>query len=325
MKQMEAKILKQLYMQMLRIREIEEKIAELYPEQEMRCPTHLHIGQEAISAGVCANLSNNDYVLSGHRCHGHYIAKQGDIRAMIAELYGKVTGCSMGKGGSMHLLDLSVGYLGSSPIVGSTIPIAVGTAFGSVMRNEHSITVVFFGEAATETGVFHESLNFAALHSLPIIFVCENNFYCVYSPLSVRQPENREVYELAKGHGIESYQSDGNDVCEVYELSKTAIKKLRNGHGPIFLEFMTYRWREHCGPYYDNDLGYRTKEEFEEWEKRCPIKRFRQFLTTSKIVDQKEFKRIGNIVNKEIEEAFTFAKTSPFPNPELLEEGIYAS
>ncbi|HIO55582.1 MAG TPA: thiamine pyrophosphate-dependent dehydrogenase E1 component subunit alpha, partial [Candidatus Marinimicrobia bacterium] len=246
---------------MLKIRIVEEKIAELYPEQEMRCPVHLCIGQEAIAAGVCANLTDKDYVLSTHRSHGHYLAKGGDMRRMIAEIYGRDTGCSHGKGGSMHLVDLAVGYLGSAPIVGSTIPIAVGTAFGSTMRGDSRVTVAFFGEGASEEGVFHESLNFALLKKLPIIFVCENNLYSVYSSMEVRQPRVREVYEVARGHGIESRQGDGNDVDEVYEMTKRAVDKARKGGGPTFLEFKTYRWREHCGPLYDNDIGYRTESE----------------------------------------------------------------
>lgn len=320
---MQKETLKHLYYQMFRIRMIEEKIAELYPEQEMRCPVHLCIGQEAIAVGVCAHLSHDDYVLSGHRSHGHYLAKGGDLKAMMAELYGKATGCSHGKGGSMHLVDLSVGYLGATPIVGSTIPIAVGAAFGTVMRGEPRVTVVFFGEGATEEGVFHESLNFAALKKLPIVFVCENNLYSVYSPLSVRQPEGREVVELARGHGIESRQGDGNDVVEVYTLSEQAIRKARQGGGPTFLEFKTYRWREHCGPYYDNDLGYRTQSEFQEWQQRCPIKRAEKRLL--EYAAHQSLSDMANEVEAEMQDALVFAKESPFPEQQCLLEHIYAS
>src|SRR5574341_1329612 len=219
---MEAKTLCKLFYEMLRIRMVEEKIAELYPEQEMRCPVHFCIGQEAVAVGMCAALFREDYVMSGHRSHGHYLAKGGDLKAMMAELYGKVTGCSQGKGGSMHLVDLSAGFLGATPIVGSTIPISVGTALGSMMRGERRVTAIFFGDASPETGVFHESLNFAALKGLPVIFVCENNLYSTASPLSVRQPEGREIFWLAKAHGVESYQGDGNDVIEVYTMAAQA-------------------------------------------------------------------------------------------------------
>ena len=313
-----------LFEMMLRIRMVEEKIAELYPEQEMRCPVHLCTGQEAIAAGVCANLSRNDYVLSGHRSHGHYLAKGGNLKAMMAELYGKVTGCSKGKGGSMHLVDLSVGFLGATPIVGSTIPIAVGTAFGSMMLNEQRVTVVFFGDAAVEEGVFHESINFAMLKKLPVVFVCENNLYSVYSPLSVRQPEGREIFWLAKGHGMESYQGDGNDVIQVYKLAEQAIGKARQGNGPTFLEFKTYRWREHCGPYYDNDLGYRTESEFQKWKQRCPIERLKERLLGDRVLCNQDIKRMVSNLEVEIEDAVAFAKESPFPEGQLLLEDIYA-
>ena len=313
-----------LFEMMLRIRMVEEKIAELYPEQEMRCPVHLCTGQEAIAAGVCANLSRNDYVLSGHRSHGHYLAKGGNLKAMMAELYGKVTGCSKGKGGSMHLVDLSVGFLGATPIVGSTIPIAVGTAFGSMMLNEQRVTVVFFGDAAVEEGVFHESINFAMLKKLPVLFVCENNLYSVYSPISVRQPEGREIFELAKGHGVESYQGDGNDVIQVYKLAEQAIGKARQGNSPTFLEFKTYRWREHCGPCYDHDLGYRPESEFQKWKQRCPIERLKERLLGDRVLCNQDIKRMKHKLEVEIEDAVAFAKESPFPEGQLLMEDIYA-
>lgn len=322
---MQGETLTRLYREMLRIRMVEEKIAQLYPEQKMRCPVHLCIGQEAVAAGVCANLSRDDYVLSGHRAHGHYLAKGGNLGAMMAELYGKVTGCSRGIGGSMHLVDLTAGFVGSTPIVGSTIPIAVGVAFGSVMRREARVTVVFFGEAATEEGVFHESLNFASLKRLPVVFVCENNLYSVYSPLSVRQPENREVYQLAKGHNVESCQADGNDVVEVHNLSEQAINKARGGGGPSFLEFKTYRWREHCGPNYDNVLGYRTESEFFQWKNRCPIERLKEGLLKEGVLCNQDIDSIVRDLEAEIEAAIAFAKQSPFPEEQLLSLNVYAS
>jgi len=303
---------------------IEEKIADLYHEQEMRCPVHLSIGQEAVAAGVCATLSRDDCVLSNHRSHGHYLAKGGNLKAMMAELYGKVTGCSHGKGGSMHLVDMSAGFLGATPIVGSTIPIAVGVALGSVMRGEQRVTVVFFGDAATEEGVFHESVNFAALKKLPVIFVCENNFYSVYSPLSVRQPEGREIFELAKGHGIESYQGDGNDVVDVYRLAEQAVRKAREGGGPTFLEFKTYRWREHCGPCYDNDLGYRTEGEFLQWKQCCPIEKLKERMLADGIFSKEDIDSMVGVLEAEIEDAVRFAKESPFPEEHLLLKDIYA-
>jgi pyruvate dehydrogenase E1 component alpha subunit len=321
---MQPETSRRLYYEMLRIRMIEEKIAELYPEQEMRCPVHLCIGQEAVAAGVCAHLSRVDYVLSGHRSHGHYLAKGGDLKAMMAELYGRVTGCSGGKGGSMHLVDLSVGFLGATPIVGSTIPIAVGTALGSMMRGEPRVTVIFFGEGATEEGVFHESINFAALKQLPVVFVCENNLYSVYSPLSVRQPRGREVFLLARGHEVESHQGDGSDVVEVSRLAEQAIRKAREGGGASFVEFKTYRWREHCGPYYDNHLGYRTEEEFLEWKRRDPIEMFGTRLLNEGVLPSQGVHEMTTTLKAEIEEAVAFAKASPFPEEDLLVRDVYA-
>lgn len=321
---MGPKTLRHLYYQMLRIRITEEKIAELYPDQEMRCPVHLCIGQESVAVGVCANLSRDDYVLSNHRSHAHYLAKGGDLKAMLAEIYGKVTGCSQGKGGSMHLVDLSVGFLGATPIVGSTIPIAIGTAFGSAMQGEKRVTVVFFGDGATEEGVLHESLNFAVLKGLSVIFVCENNLYSVYSPISVRQPEGREIFRLAQGHGIESCRGDGNDVIEVYRLAERAIRKARLGDGPTFLEFMTYRWREHCGPHYDYDLGYRTEGEFQVWRNRCPVDMLMNRLLEDGILCNQDLDRILNELKAEVEDAVIFAKESPLPEKRLLLEHIYA-
>jgi len=316
---------KELFRQMLRIRLVEEKIAEVYPEQEMRCPVHLCTGQEAVAVGVCANLTSNDFAFSSHRSHGHYLAKGGNLKALLAEIYGKETGCSHGKGGSMHLVDLEAGFLGSTPIVGSTIPIGVGAAFGSKLREENRVVVVFFGDAAIEEGVFHESVNFAVLENLPVIFVCENNLYSVYSPLEVRQPKTREIYELAKGHGLPSSQGDGNDITEVIRQSGEAIERARRGKGPSFLEFSTYRWREHCGPYFDNQIGYRTEQEYLEWKEKCPIKRFGYLLSKNGTLGQKEADEMSRELNAEIEEAFRFAKESPFPLEEKILEDIYAS
>lgn len=313
-----------LLFDMLRIRLVEERIAEVYAEQEMRCPIHLCIGQEAVAVGVCAALQPTDYVMSGHRSHGHYLAKGGDLKAMIAEFSGKVTGCCGGKGGSMHLVDLLAGFLGATPIVGSTIPIAVGVAFGCVMKGDPRVVVSFFGEGATEEGVFHEAINFAVLQNLPVVFVCENNLYSVYSPLAVRQPAGRRPNALARAYGLESGAGDGNDVLEVAAMASAAVAKARNRGGPTFLEFSTYRWREHCGPNYDNDLGYRTVAEFEEWKARCPIRRFQARLTAAETLTPADVEEMTCRIEREIDEAFAFAKASTFPSADLLLEQVYA-
>ncbi len=308
---------------MLRIRKVEERIAELYPEQEMRCPVHLCIGQEAVAAGVCANLSHDDYVLSNHRSHGHYLAKGGNLKAMLAEIYGKATGASKGRGGSQHLIDLSANILGTVPLVGGTIPIAVGAAFASVMQNRGNVTVVFFGDGAVEEGVFHESLNFASLKNLPVIFVCENNLYAVHTPLSERHPQ-REIFSLAKGHAVDTFQVDGNDATGIYETAKDAVSKAKNGGGPTFLECKTYRWREHCGPNYDADVGYRTAEEIEEWKTSDPIEKLKEYMMSHGIILDEQIKTMSKKIEDEIEEAVIFARESPFPQPDQLLKHLYS-
>lgn len=320
-----AEILKDLFYVTLRIRLVEQQIADLYPEQEMRCPVHLSIGQEAIAAGVCLALEPKDYVMSNHRSHAHYLAKGGDLKAMLAEIYGKATGCSSGKGGSMHLVDLSVGFLGATPIVASTIPMGVGAAFGAAMQKLGRVAVVFFGDGATEEGVFYEALNFAQLKKVPVLFVCENNFYSVYSPLSVRQPEERSIVTMVKGMGIEIQYGNGNDAIDVFQKSRLAVEKARNGNGPIFLKFDTYRWREHCGPNSDNDLGYRSEEEFIEWKKRDPVLNLQKRLIDEGVLTMQDAKEMKERINDEIGESFLFAKDSPFPKQSTLLEDIFAN
>ena len=281
---------------------IEEKIAELYSEQEMRCPVHLSVGQEGVAVGVCAALGKQDTVMSGHRAHAHYLAKGGSLKRMIAEIYGKSTGSSGGRGGSMHLIDLEANFLGSTPIVGGTIPIVVGVAWANKMKNQKGVSTLFHGEAAMEEGVWHEAMNFAALHELSVLFVCENNLYSVYTPLEQRQPKRSRV-NLARAHGWYGDTGNGNKPLEVYRKTAKALAHIRAGKGPAFLEFDTYRWREHCGPNYDNALGYRTEEEFSIWQERDPLKH------AAKFIDENAARKA---INREISEAFEFAKQSPF-------------
>jgi TPP-dependent pyruvate/acetoin dehydrogenase alpha subunit len=313
-----------LYRSMLRMRRVEERIQALYSQGNMRCPTHLSIGQEAVAAGVCANLQQQDYVISAHRSHAHYIGKGGSLRAMFAELYGKVDGCASGKGGSMHLIDLSVNFLGCVPIVGSTIPIGVGAAFGASLQNRDPITAVFFGDAATEAGVFHESLNFAAVHRLPILFVCENNFLSVNSRLDVRQPANRTIADLGRGHGIEASQHDGQLVEAVHAATADAVAHIRAKDGPVLLEFLTYRWLEHCGPNDDIELGYRTREELNAWRQRCPVQLHRQLLEDDGLLDAAADEAIDGEIAAEIDDAVAFAEQSPFPPRDELMRDLYA-
>lgn len=309
----------------LRIRTIEQRIKELYGEQEMRCPTHFSIGQEAVAVGVCAHVRRGEQITSAHRSHAHYLAKGGDLRAMLAELYGKATGCAAGKGGSMHLIDTDAGFLGAVPIVGSTISIGVGAALASVLQGAPTLSVIFFGDGAAETGVFHESLNFAAVHKLPVVMVCENNLYSVLSPLSWRQPEGREIIQLAQGHGVWNRQGDGNDVDEVYGLAGEAVEHARAGRGPAFLEFKTYRWLEHCGPLDDRHLGYRPPGEYEAWVARDPLALYTDRLQARGLVTPAELQAMSRDIDREIDEAVTFAKCSPFPARDQLGAHLYAS
>ena len=321
---MDRTLRQKLLFSMQRIRMVEESIADRYAEQQMRCPVHLSIGQEAVAVGVCAALDREDYVMSTHRAHAHYLAKGGDLKRMLAEIYGRATGCSSGNGGSMHLVDLSVNMLGSTPIVGSSLPVAVGTAFGSWMDGVSRVTAAFFGEGATEEGVFFECLNFAVLKKLPVVFVCENNLYSVYSPMSVRQAPERDRVALAKVHGMEGATGDGNNVEVVYRLASEAVARARSGEGPTFLEFKTYRWREHCGPNYDNHLGYRTEAEFLEWRQRCPVERYQFSLLQDGILSPQDVAKFQQDIHREIQGAFDYAKASPFPTEDQLFAGVYA-
>ena len=320
---MSRHFLKRLLTQMLWIRSFEEKIAEKYPEQEMRCPVHLSIGQEAVAVGACAALKQTDVVFSGHRAHAHYLAKGGDPYGLIAEIYGRESGCSRGRGGSMHLIDLKVNFLGSVPIVASILPIATGVAYAEKMNRKDTVTTAFLGEAAIEQGVFHEIVNFATLKKLPIIYVCENNLYAVYTPLSERQP-NRSITKLVEGHGIHVFSADGNNVLKVYETMKKAVRYVRVGRGPVFIEFTTYRWREHCGPNFDNYIGYRSEKEFLEWKETDPVVRLKRHLENEAILTNDEFRALIQQLSQEIEEVFQKVKSSPLASKLINATDVYA-
>jgi len=309
--------LKAFYVQMTRIRRAEEAIVARYPEQEIRCPTHLSIGQEAVAVGICQALSEQDVVLSGHRCHAHYLAKGGSLRRMFAELYGKATGCCGGKGGSMHLASPETGMLGASAIVAGTVPIAVGAALAAALRGSDDVSVAFFGDAGIEQGVTHESLAFAALRRLPVVFVCENNLYATLTPLSKRQV-SADVWPRAVAHGLPGVSVDGNDVLAVYEAAAHAVARARAGDGPTFIEAKTYRWREHVGPNFDVELGYRTQAELDAWMARDPLLRHARILETSGVLTAAERLALDREVEAEVADAVRFAKASPFPEPAAL-------
>ena len=318
---MNITLVERLYEELLKIRLIEEEISYRYSEEKMRCPTHIAIGQEAAAVGVCASLNKNDYAVSGHRAHHHYIAKGGNIKKLVAEIYGKETGCSGGKGGSMHLVDTDVGFMGSTAIVAGTIPVGVGLSFSQKLKHSENITCIFFGDAAIEEGVFYESVNFAILKNLPVLFVCENNQFSCFTHLSERQPQNRKIFEMVSGLGIDSSECDGNDVIAVQERTAQLVNKIKKGEGPKFLELHTYRWLEHCGPNYDDELGYRTINDIKKSRENDPIiileKKYPELIKSKKHTILKNLKTLTK-------NAFKFAEESNFPNQEEAYENLYS-
>lgn len=317
-----AELLTGLLTAMLRIRIFEEKIVELYPAQEMKCPVHLCIGQEAIAAGVCANLKKEDYILSTHRSHGHCIAKGTPMKSIMAELYGRVTGCSRGKGGSMHLVDPERGIPGTTAIVGGGIPLGVGTALASKLRGDGLVSVVFFGDGAYDEGVFYESFNFASLRRLPVVFVCENNFYATNSPQSARQPVCR-ISDSAAAFDAHGVCVDGNDALEVYAASKEAVEKARSGGGPSLIEAVTYRWKGHVGPEEDHLKGCRPAEELEEWKEKCPVKNLTEKLLRDKVITAEELEKTTAEITREVDQSVEFALASPYPEDADLLTDVY--
>ena len=304
---------RRLVSRMLLSRLAEERIAEIYPRREVRSPTHFYIGHEAVAAGVCEALEREDLLFPYYRSHGWYLAKGGDLNAMMAELFGKSTGCSGGWGGSMHLIDLEAGVMGTSAIVGSSIPHAAGAALALRMRGRDSVAVVSLGDGAVEEGVFHETLNFAALRKLPVLFVCENNLYSVETPLTDRQVQP-ELFRYAKAYGIPGVRVDGNDVRAVHQAAADAVARARKGEGPVFLECLTYRFLEHCGPNEDLHLDYRSVEEVRRWRAQEPLERAKD------LVSEAEAAEMAREIGSRIDEALEFARSSPFPERLFPEE-----
>ena len=315
-----------LYRNMLRIRMCEESLVDPILKGKIRCPVHLYSGEEAIAAGICANLGVEDYIFGNHRSHGHYLAKGGDMGMMIAEIYGKETGCSRGRGGSMHLIDPENGVMGIVPIVAGTISLAVGAALASKIRNDKRVTVTFFGDGATGEGVLYESMNFAALKQLPLIFACENNLYSTHLPLrEIRVNEN--ISESALPFKIKVFRVDGNSVLDVFETARQAAELCRSGKGPVFIEFLTYRLRGHVGPD-DNIQGshvdIRPENELAEWIKKDPIKRLKSLMVENGITES-ELIKINDDVEKEILDATEFALKSKYPETSDLMNYVYRS
>ena len=310
--------LARIYRALLRIRRVEEEIARVYPSDVIKSPVHLSIGQEAVSVGLCEALRPDDAVFGSYRSHALYLAKGGDLRAMIAELYGKQTGCAKGKGGSMHLVDVAAGVFGTSAVVGTTIPHAVGYAYAVRLRREPRVVASVFGDGATDEGVFFESLNFAALKQLPVLFVCENNGYAIHTHQRLRQ-RRPDACARAAALGIEAERIEDGDVLRIAERARAATDALRAGSGPRFLECMTYRWKEHVGPGEDFALGYRDRAEAEPWIRNDAVVRL------AERVGGEAAARIGAEVEAEVADAFRFAEASPLPGPEELHRDVYRS
>ena len=313
-----------LYKKMVSIRKFEKITGEKYAAGVIPGFMHLYIGEEAVAAGVNENLDLEDFITSTHRGHGHIIGKGGDLKLMMAELYAKETGYCKGKGGSMHICDLDLGILGSNGIVGAGMSIAAGAGFACKYKEEGRVCVCFFGDGASNRGTFHESLNMTSIWKLPVVYICENNFYGITG--SQREMMNvKNIAERAAAYGIPGASVDGNDVVAVYEASGEAIKRARSGEGPSIIECVT--WRQHGHWEGDPDLTefiYRDKEEHEEWMKKDPIPRYRNYLTDNDLINEAELDAIDEEVSKELENAIKYAEDSPEPKISSLFEDVYA-
>jgi pyruvate dehydrogenase E1 component alpha subunit len=307
---------------MLRIRRFEERVGELYAAGKLPGVVHLYIGQEAIAVGVCAALRLDDYITSTHRGHGHLLAKGGDMKRLMAELYGKQTGCCRGKGGSLHIADVEVGMLGGNGIVGAGVPIAVGVAYGAAkIRHTDQVSVAFISDGATNTGAYHEACNLASAWKLPVVIVCENNLYGVGTRIS-HVAATDDLSAVPAAHGIASQVIDGNSVLEVYAAARAAVRQARAGQGPAFIECKTWRQRAHVegeGP------SYRYKEEEKTWLEKDPIALYRQHLLDDSIASAAQLDELDVRQRRAVEEAVAFAESSPFPTAEEALQDVFAS
>jgi pyruvate dehydrogenase E1 component alpha subunit len=311
----------ELLRMMIKVRAFEEKLTELFQKKAMFGNTHSYRGQEAIAVGVCSALESRDLIASYHRGTGHLVAKGADLYTLFCECMGRADGYSKGRGGKMHMGDLSFGFLGNTGTVGATVPFATGAALAGKLRGSKEIAVSFFGEGAMNQGVVHEAMNFAGLWKLPVVYVCENNFYAMTVSLE-RSVAIKHVAERAKGYGFEGKVIDGNDVESVFEETRRALEKARSGGGPTFLECLTYRWDGHFGG--DPGTAYRTKQELEEWKERCPIKRLKEKLMAEGHLRAEEFDRMSEAVYAEMAEAASKAEASPLPSKEVDLDSVYA-
>ena len=314
-----------LFQNMVRIRLCEEALVSPILSGDIKTPCHLCSGQEAVAVGICSNLAKKDMIFGNHRSHGHFLAKGGKILDLISEVFCKDTGCSRGRGGSMHLIDNNVGMLGSAPIVAGTISLAVGAALACKIRNSNQIAVSFFGDGATNEGVLYESLNFASVNKLPIIFVCENNFYSTHMSIRECRP-NDEIFRIAEPFNIPSSRIDGNDVLAVYEKAKEAVENCRKGDGPYFIECLTYRQRGHVGPD-DNVQGTHTDirpvEEIKTWMKKDPITIFEDYLVKNRLMSSNDLAEIKTGITSEIVDALNYVNNADSPYEQELMNYVY--
>ncbi|MEM2123553.1 MAG: dehydrogenase E1 component subunit alpha/beta [Candidatus Bathyarchaeia archaeon] len=309
----------EIYRGMLRIRCFENAVYRLFLQGAIPGTVHLYAGEEAVAVGVCSNLRDNDYILSTHRGHGHYIAKGCDLRRLMAELYGRVGGCCKGKGGSMHVGEFSKGMLPAIAIVGANVPVGAGVALSFKMKGTDQVAVCFFGDGAVNQGMWHEGVNLAAVWDLPLILVCENNFYASSTHVS-KSLRIERISDRASAYGIKGVTVDGNDVLAVYEAAGEAVERARSGDGPTLIECLTYR---HGGHSRGDPATYRPKEEVEEWLKRDPIPRFKARLIEWRVLKPEEAEQMENEVEDEIRRAVEFAEASPWPKPEVALEDTY--
>lgn len=309
--------LERMYRSLRLIRRAEEEVARIYPTDKIKSPVHLSIGQEAVSVGVCDVLRADDLVSSTYRGHAAFLAKGAPINRLFAELFGKATGVAGGKGGSMHLIDMEHNVAGTSAVVGTTIPIAVGFALAFKQAGTDRIAVSFFGDGATEEGVFTESLNFASLHKLPVLFVCENNYYAIHTPVSRRWATER-LCERVDTYGIRAHQIDDGNIIKLRSIASEAVARIRRGGGPEFIECRTYRWREHVGPNEDFEAGYRERADLGRWLEND------QMLTLGKMVGDDRRAAIDLEIEQIVAGAVAFAESSPFPRPEELYTNVFA-
>jgi len=312
-----------MYRMMVTIRRFEETLRDLFFQGQVPGFVHVSIGEEAVPTGVCAALSDKDYITTTHRGHGHMLAKGGKPKQMMAELFGKKTGYCKGKGGSMHIVSYDLGILGANGIVGGGIPIATGAALASSFRGNEAVAVSFFGDGASNEGTFHESLNLAGLWKLPVIYVCQNNCYAEFTPTS-ESTSVKDIAVRAQGYNMPGVIVDGNDVLAVYEVIKAAVERAKRGEGPTLVEAKTYRWEGHVVGEQAFVGEYRPAEEVEAAKQRCPILLFSQQVVATGFIDEAELNRIAGEVQRDIDEAVAFAQSSPLPEPEEALNDLFA-